>query len=60
MTVTELRQALAGADPHAAVVLASSPTTDVLVVHNTDGSVTIAAAGYKGGGDWKPGGDRHV
>lgn len=60
MTVTELRQALAGADPHAAVTLASSPTTDVLAIVQADGSVLIAPAGYRSGGDWHGGGDRHV
>lgn len=60
MTVQELRQALAGADPHAAVTLASSPTTDVAVTVQADGSVLIAPAGYRSGGDWKPGGDRRV
>lgn len=60
MTVTELRQALAGADPHAAVTLASSPTTDVLVTVQADGSVLIAPTGYRSGGDWKPHGGGSV
>lgn len=60
MTVTELRQALAGADPHALVTLAASPTTGVVAQVNTDGSVTIASAGYNSGGDWKPHGGGSV
>lgn len=54
MTVLELRQAIAGADPHAKVTLATSPTTDLSATIQADGSVLIAAAGYRSGGDWKP------
>lgn len=60
MTVLELRQAIAGADPHATVTLASSPTTDLSATIQADGSVLIAAAGYNSGGDWRPHGGKSV